>query len=214
VPRPGDHATGARGLHPAQEPGGPRPSCLGRRGRHRRVIGARPALQNDISLGVYCQNAGSAWPGALAKAVIMRDPDPAISDICRSPIDWSSGTVHSHVWGQFHDDLYQLVLLCTIRCMSSSLTVSEARAVLPQLLDRVTAGEEVTITRHGKPVVVLVRPDSLRARRANEALTTARRIGDAIEQGRRSPLSATPTLHQDRADALIEDIRAGRSGGQ
>jgi prevent-host-death family protein len=98
--------------------------------------------------------------------------------------------------------------------MSSSLTVSEARAVLPQLLDRVTAGEEVTITRHGKPAVVLVRPDSLRARRANEALTTARRIGDAIEQGRRSPLSATPTLHQDRADALIEDIRAGRSGGQ
>ena len=92
--------------------------------------------------------------------------------------------------------------------------MSEARAVLPQLLDRVTAGEEVTITRHGKPAAVLVRPDSLRARRADEALAAARRIGDALEQGRRLPLSARPTLRQDQADALIEDIRAGRARGQ
>jgi prevent-host-death family protein len=98
--------------------------------------------------------------------------------------------------------------------VSTSLTVSEARAVLPQLLDRVTAGEEVTITRHGKPVAVLVRPDSLRARRAEEALASARQIGDALERGRRSPLPTRPTLNQDRADALIEDIRAGRSGDQ
>lgn len=114
----------------------------------------------------------------------------------------------------FPDDLYGLVHLCTIRRVSTSLTVSEARAVLPQLLDRVAAGEEVTITRHGKPAAVLVRPDSLRARRADEALAAARRIGDALEEGRRSPLSARPTLRRDRADALIEDIRTGRSRGQ
>ena len=44
--------------------------------------------------------------------------------------------------------------------MSTTLTVSEARAALPQLLDRVSAGEEVTITRHGRPAAVLVRPDT------------------------------------------------------
>ena len=32
-----------------------------------------------------------------------------------------------------------------------SLTVSEARARLPEILDRVEAGEEITITRHGRP---------------------------------------------------------------
>jgi antitoxin (DNA-binding transcriptional repressor) of toxin-antitoxin stability system len=47
------------------------------------------------------------------------------------------------------------------------MTVSEARAALPELLDRVLAGEEVTITRHGRPVAVVVRPDSLRVRRAD-----------------------------------------------
>ncbi len=46
------------------------------------------------------------------------------------------------------------------------MTVPEARAVLPDLLSRVESGEEVTITRHGRPVAVLVRPDALRSRRA------------------------------------------------
>src|SRR6266536_2279411 len=34
----------------------------------------------------------------------------------------------------------------------STKTASEARAALPELLDRVEAGEEVTITRHGRAV--------------------------------------------------------------
>ena len=39
------------------------------------------------------------------------------------------------------------------------MTISEARAALPEVLNRVTAGEEITITRHGRPVAVVVRPD-------------------------------------------------------
>jgi prevent-host-death family protein len=95
--------------------------------------------------------------------------------------------------------------------MSTRMTVTEARAALPQLLDRVSAGEEVTITRHGKPVVVLVRPDSLRTRRADEALAAAGIVRDALEQARQSPLSARPALSPERADALIEELRAARS---
>ena len=91
------------------------------------------------------------------------------------------------------------------------MTISEARAALPQLLDRVSAGEEVTITRHGRPVAVLVRPDTLRARRADEALALANRVGNALESGRRSPLSIRPALGAARADALVEEIRVGRS---
>jgi antitoxin (DNA-binding transcriptional repressor) of toxin-antitoxin stability system len=39
------------------------------------------------------------------------------------------------------------------------MTISEARAALPEVLNRVTEGEEVTITRHGRPVAVMLRPD-------------------------------------------------------
>ncbi|MGC8513215.1 MAG: type II toxin-antitoxin system Phd/YefM family antitoxin [Acidimicrobiales bacterium] len=93
----------------------------------------------------------------------------------------------------------------------TSMTVSEARAALPRLLDRVNAGEEVTITRHGKPAAVLVRPDALRARRADEALAVASRVRDALEQGRRSRLATKPAIRKERADALIEEVHAGRS---
>lgn len=83
--------------------------------------------------------------------------------------------------------------------------------MLPQLLDRVGTGEEVTITRHGKPVAVLVRPDTLRVRRATDALAVARRVGEMLEQARTSPLASTPGLSPQRAEALIEDVRGGRS---
>jgi antitoxin (DNA-binding transcriptional repressor) of toxin-antitoxin stability system len=95
--------------------------------------------------------------------------------------------------------------------MSTSMTVSQARAALPQLLDRVSAGEEVTITRHGRPAAVLVRPDTLRARRADAPFAVADMVKDALEQGRHSPLSARPALRPERAEALIEEIRSARS---
>ncbi len=37
----------------------------------------------------------------------------------------------------------------------SSYSVTAAKAGLPRLIDRVLAGEEVVITRHGKPMVEL-----------------------------------------------------------
>ncbi len=91
------------------------------------------------------------------------------------------------------------------------MTVSEARAALPQVLDRVLAGEEVTITRHGRPVAVVVRPDALRARRADSALAAAGAIRELLEKGRAAPLSARGGLSHQRAEALIAEVRAGRS---
>jgi antitoxin (DNA-binding transcriptional repressor) of toxin-antitoxin stability system len=95
--------------------------------------------------------------------------------------------------------------------MSTYINVSEARATLPQLLDRVRAGEEITITRHGQPAAVLIRPEALRARRADKALVMANVVRDALDLGRQSPLSARPALRRARADSLIAEIRAGRS---
>lgn len=93
----------------------------------------------------------------------------------------------------------------------TTVTVSEARAALPQLLNRVLAGEEVTITRHGAPVAIVVRPDRLRARSAEEVLATAEELRDVIEQGRSSRLRRRPALTPERAEALAADVRAARS---
>jgi prevent-host-death family protein len=94
--------------------------------------------------------------------------------------------------------------------MTTTMTASEARASLPEILDRVLAGEEVTITRHGEAVAVVVRPDALRARRADEALGAAQRLRDLLVQGRTKPLRARPTLSERRAETLVADVRAAR----
>jgi antitoxin (DNA-binding transcriptional repressor) of toxin-antitoxin stability system len=92
------------------------------------------------------------------------------------------------------------------------MTVSEARAALPDLLSRVEAGEEVTITRHGRPVAVLVRPDALRSRRARAALDGAEAIhhllAAAASEARQEDGGG---LTEARADELIAEIRAGRN---
>ncbi len=92
----------------------------------------------------------------------------------------------------------------------ASMTVSEARAALPELLSRVEEGEEVTITRHGRPVAVLVRPDALRSRRAGAVLDEAERIHELLTQAAAASLPEGAGLTAQRAEELIGEIRAGR----
>ena len=71
----------------------------------------------------------------------------------------------------------------------------EAKTHLPQLLERVAKGEEITITRHGKPVARLVpaapKPDvrqviaEMKAFRKQNTLGEGLTIRDLIEEGRR-----------------------------
>ena len=90
------------------------------------------------------------------------------------------------------------------------MTVSEARAALPEILDRVADGEEVTITRHGRPVAVVVRPDILWSRRSTPALDDAERIHALLTEAGTAELPAGPGLTAQRAEELIAEIRAGR----
>ena len=99
----------------------------------------------------------------------------------------------------------------TLGNMSKTMTVSQARAALPEILDRVEAGEEVTITRHGKPAAVVVRPDALRTRRAEAAFATAALVREGLAQGRARPLSARPAITEARAEELIADVQASRN---
>jgi prevent-host-death family protein len=94
----------------------------------------------------------------------------------------------------------------------TTMTASEARAALPAILDLVATGEEVTITRHGQPVAVIVRPDSLRSRRADRTLASTERLRALLAAGRGTPLNAG-ALSEARADELIAEINAGRDRG-
>lgn len=81
--------------------------------------------------------------------------------------------------------------------MDDAVGAYEAKTHLAALLDRVERGERVTITRHGRPVAVLVPPPGAPGRTAEEAvaaLLQARRgrslgegltVRDLIDEGRR-----------------------------
>jgi antitoxin (DNA-binding transcriptional repressor) of toxin-antitoxin stability system len=69
--------------------------------------------------------------------------------------------------------------------------------------------EEITITRHGHPVAVLLRPDAVRARRAEQAIEQARQIGALVAAAREQPL-ATVDMTDQRVEELVEAARAGR----
>lgn len=54
----------------------------------------------------------------------------------------------------------------------------EAKTHLSRLLDRVSKGERITITKHGVPVAVLQPPDMPRKRSVSEVVEDIRRFGE------------------------------------
>ncbi len=90
------------------------------------------------------------------------------------------------------------------------ISASDARASLPELLTRVEDGEEVTITRHGRAVAVLVSPRTLRSRRADATLAAADRLHALVEEAATAPLPPTDGLTERRAEELVTAIRAER----
>ncbi len=91
----------------------------------------------------------------------------------------------------------------------TTLTVSQARASLPELLTRVEDGEEITITRHGRAVAVLVRPDVLWTR-SSVAIEAAGRVHDILAAAAESELPEDTGLTAATAEQLLAEIRSGR----
>jgi antitoxin (DNA-binding transcriptional repressor) of toxin-antitoxin stability system len=91
----------------------------------------------------------------------------------------------------------------------TTLTVSQARALLPELLTRVEEGEEITITRHGRAVAVLIRPDVLWTR-SSVAIEAAGRVHDVLAAAAESELPEGTGLTAEKAEQLLAEIRSGR----
>ena len=67
----------------------------------------------------------------------------------------------------------------------------------------------MTITRHGRAVAVLVRPDVLRAR-AHVVIDDALRIHELVAGAGATELPIGTGISEQRAEELIREIRAGR----
>jgi antitoxin (DNA-binding transcriptional repressor) of toxin-antitoxin stability system len=93
----------------------------------------------------------------------------------------------------------------------SRVTATEARATLPEILDRVDDGDEVTITRHGRAIAVMIRPDALRVRRAEGAFRRADEVGALLDRAARIRLSDAPGLAAGRADELVAGLGEERT---
>lgn len=91
-----------------------------------------------------------------------------------------------------------------------SVTATEIRAGHGALLTRVEHGDQVTITRHGRAVAVLVRPDALRSWRTGGVFDAAAHVHDLIAHASGTDRGDIDGLSVDRADELVREIRAGR----
>jgi prevent-host-death family protein len=93
----------------------------------------------------------------------------------------------------------------------ATMTISEARAALPEVLDRVCAGEDIVITRRGHPVAVVIDLDSWRHHRELPALADADRVEELLAAAAADPAPAQAGgLTAQRAEELVQAIRAGR----
>ena len=89
-------------------------------------------------------------------------------------------------------------------------SLTDARARLPELLDRVAAGETIHITRHGKRAGVLIGNDVWMKTRRHDVLVQADELGRRLEEARGKPLLPIPLNTEWDVDAHVAEIRAGR----
>ena len=85
--------------------------------------------------------------------------------------------------------------------MGKSLSVAEAKATFSECIRQVEAGSSVIITRHGKPVAALVRPDDL------EQLERLRQAGP---QGGLASIAGGWEGSEELAKILEESPRRGQ----
>lgn len=92
----------------------------------------------------------------------------------------------------------------------TTYSLSEARANLAELLSRAENGEDVTITRHGRPVAAVVGHDHWMKQKRLDVLERARELRADLEAARDKPLPKFPINSNYDYEAHITEIREGR----
>lgn len=93
----------------------------------------------------------------------------------------------------------------------TTLTVTEVRAHLKDVIERVKRGEEVHITQNGEVVAVWLHPTRVRQRVRTPHTVAADELAEELEALRRArPRLPEPGLSAAYAEALVGEIRADR----
>ncbi len=92
------------------------------------------------------------------------------------------------------------------------VTVRELRSESAKVWDRLEAGEELVITRNGKPFALLVHTEPSQVEERLRALRWARFDQLLAEQHRRAADLGLDAMTQDEIDAEIAAARLGRRG--
>ena len=97
-------------------------------------------------------------------------------------------------------------------CDVTTISVSELRANLKSVLERVKRGEEVQLTQNGEVVAAVLHPDALRWRVRTPNTLAAERLLDEFNR----PLEPLPepSLSQAEGDAFIAELREARNRGR
>ena len=95
--------------------------------------------------------------------------------------------------------------------MSTTVSMSVARATFATLITRVVDGEEITLSRRGVPVAVMVRPPAIKNQHAHPSLVAASALHELLAAGRNSRPSTNGSISAERADEMVKDLRANRS---
>ncbi len=90
------------------------------------------------------------------------------------------------------------------------MTVTEARAKMREVLERVKQGEEIEITQNGEVVAVWLHPSKLRYRARTEAIREAERLAERLREARSAPFELKGSYTLEEAEERIREIREGR----
>lgn len=96
-------------------------------------------------------------------------------------------------------DMYNLGMI--------SVSLTEARARLPELLTSAAEGEEIHILRHGKSVAVLIGHDRWVKTQQHDVLIQAREIRKMIEAARGKPWPPEPRGDPAFYEQMLRELR-------
>ena len=85
----------------------------------------------------------------------------------------------------------------------TTYSLSEARANLPLILNKVENGEEITITRHGRPAAVIVGHDRWVKTARLDVLERARELRRRMDALKDQPFTGYPVIPGYDAEAHI-----------
>ena len=109
------------------------------------------------------------------------------------------------------NQLYNQVQSRTIKDMAT-ISVSELRSKMKDVVERVKCEEEIEITQNGEVVAVMLHPSRLRQRVRTPSTVAADKLLRDFMEMQRNPPDFGEGISPERAEEMVRDIRAERDG--